>query len=263
MAKTLTSDTLGFKEAVVPGFIALVVCDLKRFWLQPVRIVGRMIQPLLYLFVLGAGISGSSVLGNRGYPRYIFAGVIAMSLLNTATFCATNLVFDREIGFFKAVLVAPISRRTIAAGKVTSGALVAWMQSLPLILAAPFVGLHPDPGAVLATALAMALSAAVFSALGVAVASRLNESVVFPIVITGVLLPMFFLGGTLFPLDMAPVWLQRVALLDPVTYGADLIRGSVVGRFHFHPVVSVMVLSGLLALLVQSSVAAFERGEDV
>ena len=109
----------------MPAFLALVLREQIRFWQDPLRIGGRMIQPLAYLFMLGAGMSPTSTLGRGAYSGFIFPGVVAMSLLFTAAYSAAHIVFDREIGFFKAVLVAPVPRRTIAAGKVASGALLA------------------------------------------------------------------------------------------------------------------------------------------
>jgi ABC-2 type transport system permease protein len=247
----------------LPGFLALILCEQKRFWQDPVRIGGRMIQPLLYLVALGAGFGRASMLGEAAYPAYIFPGVLAISLLNTATYSATNLVFERETGLFKAVLVAPVSRRTIAAGKVSACALLAWLQSLPLLLAAPWLGLRPGPLALGELLLAMLLSALVFAAIGVAVASRLSSTLAFPIVSNAVMLPMFFAGGALFPLGPAPRWLQGLALVDPVAYSVDLMRGTLLGKFFFHPLLSLGGLSLSLVLLLHFSVQAFERGEDI
>ena len=110
---------------MIRGIYAVLLIDLKRFWLDRARMAMGLLQPLLYLFVLGAGIGSSSQQGGAGYQRFIFPGVLALSMLFTATFAAISIVFDRQVGFFKAVLVAPVPRPAIALGKVAAGAVQA------------------------------------------------------------------------------------------------------------------------------------------
>ena len=124
------------------GIYAIVVLDMKRFWLDRARLVAGLAQPLLYLFVLGAGIGANSQLGGGDYRRYIFPGVLGLSLLFTATFSAMTMVFDRQIGFFKAVLIAPVPRASIAFGKIIGGALQAFLQGLVVLPFAPLAGVH-------------------------------------------------------------------------------------------------------------------------
>src|SRR5690349_16991708 len=124
------------KRTMIRGIYAVAVLDLKRFWLDRARMIMGLVQPLLYLFVLGAGIGSSSTLGGN-YQSYIFPGVLGLSMLFTATFAAISIVFDRQIGFFKAVLVAPVSRTAIALGKIGSGAIQAAVQGLIVLPFAP------------------------------------------------------------------------------------------------------------------------------
>lgn len=244
------------------GFAAVVLRDLKRLWRQKVRLLSGILQPLLYLFLLGSGLGGAVRLGGGHYLSYIFPGVVALSLLFTATFAAISIVFDREQGFLKAVLVAPVSRRAVALGKVASGALQAVAQGVLLLLFAPLVGVRFGLGALLLFVLVMLFAGVVFSALGVAAAARFTSTEVFPVVLNAVLLPLFFISGALFPLDSAPGWLQTLAYLDPVAYGVDLLRGAALGTFHFPVVLSVAVLLAAAALLTATSVRVFQRGED-
>ncbi len=247
---------------MIRGIYAVVVLDLKRAWLDRARLVAGLAQPLLYLFVLGAGLGGSSRLGGAEYRRYIFPGVIALSLLFTATFMAISIVFDRQIGFFKAVLVAPISRTAIALGKITSGALQALVQGLVLLPFAPLAGvpLHVVP--LVAAVGAMVLAALTFSAFGVAIASRFDSTTVFPIVNNAFLLPMYFMAGAMYPLASAPRWMQVAAHFDPVAYAVDLIRGALLGHCYFSPALAAGALAGVIALLAAESVRVFNRGED-
>jgi len=244
------------------GIYAVVVLDLKRAWLDRARLLTGLAQPLLYLFVLGAGLGGSSRMGGPDFQRYIFPGVISLSLLFTAVFMAISIVFDRQIGFFKAVLVAPIPRAAIAFGKITSGAIQAFVQGVILLPFAPLVGVSLDLGAVLSIIGAMALAAMTFSAIGVAVASRFSSTTVFPIVSNTIILPMYFASGALYPLTSAPRLLQLAAHFDPVAYAVDLMRGALLGRFLFPPALSLAVLIAVITILTASAVRVFNRGED-
>ncbi len=244
------------------GIYAIVVLDLKRAWLEKTRLIAGLAQPLLYLFVLGAGLGASSQLGGGDYKRYIFPGTMGLTLLFSATFSAITIVFDRQIGFFKAILVAPVPRAAIALGKIASGASQAFVQGMVLLPFAPLAGVRFGfvEGAELIAA--MALAAIVFSSLGVAVASRFTSTTVFPIVSNAVLLPMFFLSGALYPLARAPRWLQWAAHLDPVAYAVDLMRGALMHVFYFPPWLSLIVLAATVAVLANSAVRVFTRGED-
>jgi ABC-2 type transport system permease protein len=247
---------------MIRGIIAIVILDLKRFVKEPVRLIAGLIQPLLYLFVLGAGIGASSRMGGGDYRKFIFPGTMGLSMLFTATFSAITIVFDRQIGFFKAVLVAPVPRPAIAMGKVAAGALQALAQGLVLLPFAPLAGAPMGPLQVVEMIGAMTLSALAFSSLGVAFACRFNSTTVFPIISNAVLLPMFFLSGGLYPLSSAPRWMQIATHFDPVAYAVDLMRGAVLGKYYFPVPLSLGALAFTIAVLVWAAVRVFNRGED-
>ncbi|HVU33315.1 MAG TPA: ABC transporter permease [Opitutaceae bacterium] len=247
---------------MIRAIYAVIILDLKRFWLDRARLVAGLAQPLLYLFVLGSGLGASSRLGGPDYQRYIFAGVLALSLLFTATFAAITIVFDRQIGFFKAVLVAPVPRSAIAFGKIIAGALQAFVQAAIVVPFAPLAGVHLTVWTVCVLLAAMFLGALTFSAIGVAIASRFNSTTVFPIVSNAVLLPMFFLSGALYPLDVAPHWMKIAAHFDPVAYAVDLMRGALRGQYFFQPAGGATVLILLILVLGLECVRIFNRGED-
>jgi ABC-2 type transport system permease protein len=246
---------------MIRGIYAVAVLDLKRFWLDRARMIMGLVQPLLYLFVLGAGIGSSSTLGGN-YQSFIFPGVLGLSMLFTATFAAISIVFDRQIGFFKAVLVAPVSRTAIALGKIASGAMQAAVQGLIVLPFAPLAGVPLGVGETCVLIGAMLLACVTFSAIGVAFASRFTSVTVFPIISNAVLLPMFFLSGALYPLTSAPHWMQVAAHLDPVAYAVDLMRGALLGDFFFPPWLSLSVLAIVIALLAWAAIRVFQRGED-
>jgi ABC-2 type transport system permease protein len=244
------------------GILAIVFLDMKRFWQDRARLVAGLIQPLLYLFVLGAGIGASSKMGGGDYRRFIFPGTMGLSLLFSATFAAITIVFDRQIGFFKAILVAPVPRPAIALGKILAGGLQSLSQGLVLLPFAPLAGAHLSPLQALEMVGAMALAALTFSTIGVAIACRFNSTTVFPVVSNAVLLPMFFLSGGLYPLKMAPPWMRLAAHFDPVAYSVDLMRGAVLGDFFFPVYLSLGAQALTIALLVWAAVRVFNRGED-
>lgn len=244
------------------GLLAVVMLDLKRLWVDRVRLVSSLIQPLLYLFVLGSGLGASSTLGRTGYLHYIYPGVLGLSLLFSSVFAAMLIVFDRQIGFLKAVLVAPIPRAAIALGKVFSGAIQALVPASILLLLLPLLHMDLSLPALAELIGTMILAAVTFSALGVATAARFRSTTVFPIIGNAVLLPMFFLSGALYPLDHAPVWLRMLAHVDPVTYAVDLMRGAVLDRYAYPPLLSLAVLLGFIVLLTWLATRVFAAGED-
>jgi ABC-2 type transport system permease protein len=244
------------------AIFAIVILDLKRFWLDRARLIAGLIQPLLYLFVLGAGIGASMKMGGGDYRRFIFPGTMGLSLLFSATFAAITIVFDRQIGFFKAVLVAPVPRSAIALGKIIAGALQSLAQGLILLPFAPLAGAPLNLVQGIEFVGAMALASLTFSAIGVGFACRFNSTTVFPIVSNAVLLPMFFMSGGLYPLTAAPHWMQVAAHFDPVAYAVDLMRGSVLGTFYFPVPLSLGALALTISLLAWAAVRVFNRGED-
>jgi len=247
---------------MIRGIYAIMVLDLKRVWIDRVRIITGLAQPLLYLFVLGAGLGGNVLSGGADFQRFIFPGVVGLSLLFSAVFAAIIIVFDRQVGFFKAVLVSPLPRAAIAYGKIASGAAQALIQGVILLPFAPLVGVHFGFASFFEMLGAMVLGAVAFSAMGVAAASRFTSTTVFPIISNALLLPMFFMAGALYPLRNAPHWMQVASHFDPVAYAVDLMRGSVLGVYFFPPWLSVAVQVVLVAGLGWMSLGVFNRGED-
>jgi ABC-2 type transport system permease protein len=253
------------------GVWAIISLDMKRFSQDRVRLVAGLIQPLLYLFVLGSGLGASmnripgGMPGGNDYRGFIFPGVISLALLFSATFASITIVFDRQIGFFKAVLVSPVARPAIAVGKVVSGALQSLVQGTILLCFLPVMNIHVGLEQLALVIPAMILSALAFSAMGVAMASRFTSTTVFPIMTNAIILPMYFLSGAMFPLQSAPPIMQKLAHLDPVAYAVDLMRGALLGHDYptfFNPVVGMIVLVVFIALTTWSAIRVFSRGEE-
>ncbi|KJR94416.1 ABC transporter permease [Burkholderia pseudomallei] len=227
---------------------AIVWFDLKRFWASPLRILFGLTQPLLYLFVLGAALRSGTYAEIGGYQAYIFPGVVGLSLMFTAISAAVGIVHDRQTGLLNALLVSPVRRVDIALGKIGAGALLAWLQALLLLPFSPAIGIGLTAPRLALLVAAMAFAALAFSALGLGLALPFRSVIVFPVVSNTLLLPMFFLSGGLYPLDLAPDWIRAAAAFDPAAYGVDLMRGVLSAQYAIAPSRSIAALAACLVV---------------
>jgi len=212
--------------------------DLLRFRRDRARLVASLAQPLLYLLIFGTGLSsalsgagggfgGGGAAGSPNgltYTQFIFPGIIGMAVLFSAIFGAMSIVWDREFGFLKEVLVAPIDRSAVAIGKALGGATQAMVQGLVLLVLAPLIGIRLTVGTILALVPLTFVLAFSLSALGVAIASKMRSMQGFQMIMTFLMMPMFFLSGALFPLQGLPAWMNVLTRLDPAAYGMDPLR---------------------------------------
>lgn len=203
--------------------------ELIRFWRDRLRMVTSLMQPILYLFVLGTGLSslvGAST-GGLNMRTFLFPGVITLAVLFTAVFSAGSIVWDREFGFLREMLVAPVGRWSIVVGKCVGGATVAAFQGLVLLLFAGLVGVPYNPIMMVLVAAELVLIALMITAFGVMMAARIKSFQAFMAMTQLLMLPMFFLSGALFPLTNLPPWLQFLTVINPLTYAVDLVRRTV------------------------------------
>jgi ABC-2 type transport system permease protein len=208
--------------------------DILRFWRDRTRLAASFAQPLLYLLIFGTGLSsalsGAGGFGGAGaqagfsYTQFIFPGIMGMSVLFSSMFAAVSIVWDREFGFLKEVLVAPIDRSAVAIGKALGGATQAMLQGLILLLLAPFVGVKLTVMSVVTIIPLVFVLAFALSAMGVAIASRMRSMQGFQMVMNFLVMPMFFLSGALFPLSGLPGWMTVLTRIDPAAYGIDPLR---------------------------------------
>jgi ABC-2 type transport system permease protein len=204
--------------------------ELIRFVRARARIVGGLVQPILFLFVLGYGLG--SLVGSTGgidYKKFIFPGSLAMSVVMTSIFSAISIVWDREFGFLREMLVAPVSRASIILGKTAGGATVATVQGIIMLLFAPIVGLKLTPLLVIEIILMCFLTAFALTSFGVFIASRMKKMEGFQAVMQFLLFPMIFLSGAQFPLSGLPAWLDLITKLNPLTYAVDPLRRVILG----------------------------------
>lgn len=200
--------------------------ELTRFRSDRTRVVTLLIQPLLFLFVLGSGleslVSGST--GGVDLTTFIFPGILCMALVFSAMFSAASLVMDREFGFLREMMVAPVRRSSILIGRCLGGATVAALQGAILLLFAGFVDVPYDPLLLLGLFGLLLLLAFTVTAFGLTVAIRIRQLQSFTAVMQMLVMPMFFLSGALYPISNLPAWLELLNRLNPLTYAVDPMR---------------------------------------
>jgi ABC-2 type transport system permease protein len=212
------------------------------------RTVGSLGQPLLFLFAFGFGFSPIfAKAGDGNYITFLAPGVIGMAVIFSAMFSGIEVIWDRQFGFLKETLVAPVSRIYIALGRTLGGATIATVQGIAVLLISFFAGFRPVSYTSLPLAiLMMFLIATSFTALGTSIATRMRDMQAFPIIMNFVMMPLFFLSGSLFPVQNVSGTMKLVMSCNPLTYGIDGLRGVLTGVHHF----SLLVDFGCLALVV-------------
>lgn len=236
--------------------------DLKRYWYDKPRIFASLGQPILFLFVLGTALSPNfSGPGGVKFSEFIFPGIISMTVLFTSIFSAVSIVWDREFGFLKEVLVAPVSRWAIVVGKAFGGSTVAVLQGCLMLLLAPLVGVRLTPAIVIMSIIVMFLIAVAITGLGIMIAARMKEMEGFQMIVNFIIMPIFFLSGALFPLDRLPQWLSILTRIDPLTYGVDLLRHVMLGIGSITPVLSLIVILVFSVLMFAIAVMEFNAAD--
>jgi len=203
--------------------------ELIRFRTDRMRMVTTLVQPFLFLFVLGAGLQRLSSAGTHGVAlrTFIYPGILCISVMFTAMFSAASIVWDREFGFLREMLVAPVSRGAIVIGKCLGGATVAGFQGVIMICIAGLVSVPYAPVMILEVLVLQLLLAFALTAFGVMMAARMNQMQSFMALMQMVIMPLFFISGALFPVAGLPAWLNILNRLDPITYAVDPIRRAV------------------------------------
>ncbi|MCX6748760.1 MAG: ABC transporter permease [Candidatus Pacearchaeota archaeon] len=208
--------------------------QIKRYWRSKARMIGSLAQPLLFLVALGFGFGPIfQKAGGGNYIDFLAPGIIAMSILFTAMFNGIEVIWDREFGFLKETLVAPVPRYKIMIGRTLGGATVAALQGLVVLIISFAIGFRVNNILMIPVAFVlMFLLAMLFTAFGTAVASKLGDMQAFPLIMNFITMPLFFLSGALFPISGLPPALDIVTRINPLSYGVDGIRGALTGLSH-------------------------------
>jgi ABC-2 type transport system permease protein len=218
--------------------------QIKRYYRTTTRVVGSLGQPILFLVVFSLGFGPIFARAGEGkYIDYLAPGIIGQSILFLSVFFGIEIIWDRQFGFLKEVLVAPVSRLTIMIGRTVGGATIAMIQGLIVLLLATLVGFHLNSLWDLPLALLfMLLISTIFTAFGTAMASVLTDMHSFQLVMNFIIMPTFFLSGALFPLKGVPLGISVIAKLNPLSYGIDGLRGALGGVAQYGLTTDLMVL---------------------
>ncbi len=209
--------------------------QVKRHFRSKSRIFASVAQPLLFLVALGFGFQSMySAAGNGDYIQFLAPGIIGMSIIFSAMFSGIEVISDKQFGFLKETLVAPVSRLIIMFGRTLGGATVSIFQGILVFAVSLLLGFHPESWLMLPVALVfMILMAILFTSIGTAFASFFSDMHAFPVIINFIVMPLFFLSGALFPVDNLAKVIDIIVKINPLSYGIDGLRGSLLANFHF------------------------------
>ena len=236
--------------------------DLIRYFRQRSQLYGSIVRPILLLFILGTGLRPSfHAVEGFNYTQFIFPGIIGMALIFTSMQSAISIIWDREFGFLKEILVAPVPRTAIALGKAFSGSTLSVIQGVIILIFAPLAKVPIIWYRILMLIPAMFLISFALVGIGIIIASRMTSFEGFGTFMNFLIMPMFFLSGAMFPVSGLPTWLKVVVSVNPLTYGVDLLRKIVLGISTFPTIFDLgfLLVFGTVAIFV--AVLLFNRGE--
>ena len=244
----------------------IVAREFKKFIREKTRLVSTIARPLVWLFLVGGGMS-RLVPAAEGvtYMQFIFPGILGMTILFTSIFSSISIIWDKEFGFMKEILVAPISRFSIVVGKATSGMVLSTIQAMVILSIFPLLGLHIGLLEVAGIILIAAVLSFAISSLGILLASFYDSYESFSVIMNFIVMPMFFLSGAMYPVKMMPTVLQYLTRLNPLTYGIDALKhltlpqqsGAMGTDFPFVLDLAVIAASSIILVLLGGK--AFER----
>ena len=225
--------------------------EIKRFWRSKARIVGSLAQPLLFLIALGLGFGPIfQKAGGGNYIEFLAPGIVGMSILFSSMFMGIQVIWDRQFGFLKETLVAPISRYKIMIGRTLGGATIASLQGLIVFFISMLIGFKPHNLFMIPFAfIFMFLIAVLFTSLGTAIASRLEDMQAFQLIMNFLIMPIFFLSGALFPIDNLPNAIQILIKINPLYYGIEGLRTTLTGITQLGLVFDFFILGSLAVIM--------------
>lgn len=246
------------------GIYTLWLREVKKFVRERSRLVNAFVQPLLWLFIFGTGMRFSATIPGVNYQQFIFPGLVCQAMLFTAMFLGISVIWDREFGFLKEILVSPISRSSIFFGKMLGVSTDVMIQGIVIFPFAFLIGADMNIAIFCMSIPIMLLITFGLVCIGLTFASLMKSFEGFGLIQTFINMPMFFLSGALFPLSNVPEWLQVVSLINPLTYGVDALRTVMIGQswVGIAPVsMDIMVLLAFDAIMFIVGTWAFSRTE--
>ncbi|MEW6295226.1 MAG: ABC transporter permease [Candidatus Diapherotrites archaeon] len=220
--------------------------EVKRFTNSKSRMIGSLGMPLFFLIALGGGIG--ALIPEFNYQAFILPGIIGMTILFNSLFAGVSIIWDRELGYLKELLVAPTSRTTIVIGRALGGATTSVTQGILILVLGILLGLTaPTLHGALFAIIIMGIFATLIVSIGIAFASVITEVETFQLIVNLIMMPLFFLSNALFPMEKMPVWLKDLSSLNPVSYGVDALRTMITGAGSIPIMVDIGVLVVMLA----------------
>ncbi|NCO84220.1 MAG: ABC transporter [Nitrospirae bacterium CG_4_10_14_3_um_filter_44_29] len=244
----------------------IVAREFKKFVRERSRLVSAIARPLVWLFLVGAGMSRLvPPVDGVSYMQFIFPGILGMTILFSAMFSSISIIWDKEFGFMKEILVAPVSRLTIVIGKALSGSIVSTLQAVIVLLLFPLLGLKLGAADIIGAVIICALVSFSVSAFGIVIATFYESYESFSAIMNFIIMPMFFLSGAMYPVKLLPDVLRLAAKLNPLTYGVDALKHVISPLAHgpmspdFSLAADLAVISALSVIFVFAGAKAFER----
>jgi len=223
------------------------------------RIVSSVVMPIVWLTFIGVGFSSSVQIPGVEYMDFLAPGIIGMIILFTSIFSGVSVIWDRQFGFLKEILVAPVSRTSIVLGKTMGGATVAVIHGAIMLAISSAMGLIPFDSNFAAAFGFMGLTSVCFVSIGLIIATQMRSMEGFQTIMSFLIMPIFFLSGALFPIENTPGWMQLASYFDPLTYGIDGIRNSLGIEGGVSIIVNGLVLTGFCAGLIMVGSYLFKR----
>lgn len=263
LQKTEQDLQIGCGEGKMGAVYVFWLRQLKRYWRSRGRMIGALGQPVLFLLALGFGFGPIyAKAGGGNYIEFLAPGVIAMAILFTAMFNGIEVIWDRQFGFLKETLVAPISRTQIMIGRTLGGATIATIQGIIVFLISLIIGFRPTNWLMLPVALIfMFLIAVMFTALGTAIASKLEDMQAFPLIMNFIIMPIFFLSGALFPLNGLSGAIGVIVRFNPLSYGVDSLRDTLTSLTQFGLLTDLAVVGGVSIVVLAIGTWLFSQVE--
>ncbi len=242
------------------GIYAIWLREFKIYLREKERVISSIVSPILWIFAFGAGV-GSTMenIKGYGYQVFIYPGVVVMTVLFASLFYGVYIIWDRKLDFLKEVLVAPVSRASVFAGKVLGGATDSMIQVVFLLIIGFFIKVPLTPPILISAFLMLLLISIAMVSIGLVIGANLKSPEGFSLVINFVMWPMFFFSGALFPVENLPGWLAAVTYINPLTYGVDAVRGIILGIYQFPLILDVAVMFLFTLVAMYAGILSFRR----
>jgi ABC-2 type transport system permease protein len=244
----------------------IVAREFKKFIREKSRLISTIARPLVWLFLVGGGMSRIVTTGGGiSYMQFIFPGILGMTILFSSIFSSISIIWDKEFGFMKEILVAPISRFSVVIGKAMSGMVLSTLQAVIILVFFPFLGLEMGVLQILGTVLVCAILSFAIASLGIVLASVYESYESFSVIMNFIVMPMFFLSGAMYPVKLMPPVLQLFTKINPLTYGVDALKhmifpletGKMSADFPLYVDIAVIVAASVIFVVIGGK--AFER----